>query len=141
LQDHWIRRLVAYFIDSIIVGVVTALLLGVAFFPILLANPASLVNLTTFPFGMGVLYILYFSIAESTYGATFGKNLLGLKVVTKSGEKPSLEKAFIRNVSKIHQVLLFLDLVGGLITSTDLQQKYSDRIAGTSIVLDKSKGF
>jgi uncharacterized RDD family membrane protein YckC len=141
LQDHWIRRLIAYFIDSIIVGAVTAILIGIAFFPILLTNAASLVNLTTFPFGMGLLYILYFPIAESTYGATFGKNLLGLRVVTKSGKKPSLEKAFIRNISKIHQVLLLLDLVGGLVTSTDLQQKYSDRIAGTTIVLDKSKGL
>jgi len=83
---------------------------------------------------MGLLYILYFSIAETMYGATLGKRLLGLKVVTKKGGRPSFEKAFIRNITKIHGVLLLLDLIGGLITSKDLHQKYTDRIANTTVV-------
>jgi uncharacterized membrane protein YvbJ len=43
------------------------------------------------------------------------------------------EKEFIRNISKIHEVLLLLDVIGGLITSKDLHQKYSDRIANTTV--------
>ena len=133
LQEHWIKRVIAYIIDSIIVGVATAILLAIALFPIFIGNPAAFFNIFSFPFAMGLIYILYFPIAETMYGATFGKSLLGLKVVTRTGGKLSFEKAFIRNISKIHGVLLLLDLIGGLITSTDLHQKYTDRIANTTV--------
>jgi uncharacterized RDD family membrane protein YckC len=133
LQEHWIKRVIAYVIDSIIVGVVTTIILAVALFPFLLANPLGFFNLLSFPFAMGLLYILYFPISETMYGATIGKRLLVLKVVTKTDGKPSFEKAFIRNISKIHPVLLLLDLIGGLVTSTDLHQKYTDRIANTTV--------
>ena len=133
LQEHWIKRAVAYVIDSIIVGIATAIILAITLFPIFIANPTAFFNIFSFPFAMGLLYILYFTIAETMYGATFGKSLLGLKVVTKTDGKPSFEKAFIRNISKIHWVLLLLDLIGGLITSTDLHQKYTDRIANTTV--------
>jgi uncharacterized RDD family membrane protein YckC len=133
LQEHWIKRAIAYIIDSIIVGVATAILLAIALFPSFIANPVTFVNIFSFPFAMGLLYILYFPIAETMYGATIGKSLLGLKVVTKTDGKPSFEKAFIRNITKIHQVLLLLDVIGGLVTSTDLHQKYTDRIANTTV--------
>ena len=133
LQEHWIRRLIAYGIDSIIVGAATAILLGILVFPLLLTNLSSIVNLFNFSLVMGVLYILYFTFAETLYGATFGKSLLGLKVVTKSGKTPTFERALIRNISKIHQVLLLLDLIAGLVTSSDLHQKYCDRIAETTV--------
>ena len=133
LQEHWIKRAVAYVIDSIIVGIATAIILAITLFPSFIANPATFVNIFSFPFAMGLLYILYFPIAETMYGATIGKSLLGLKVVTKTDGKPSFEKAFIRNISKIHGVLMLLDLIGGLVTSTDLHQKYTDRIANTTV--------
>ncbi|HDQ06407.1 MAG TPA: zinc-ribbon domain-containing protein [Candidatus Bathyarchaeota archaeon] len=133
LQDHWIKRAIAYIIDSIIVGAATAILLIIAMFPFFIGNPSAFFNILSFPFAMGLLYILYFSIAETMYGATFGKRLMGLTVATKSGGRPTFGQAFIRNISKIHQVLLLLDLIGGLITSTDLHQKYSDRIASTTV--------
>jgi len=115
------------------VWVATTIILAIIMLPVFIANPAAFFNIFSFPFAMGLLYILYFPIAETMYGATIGKRLLGLKVVTKTGGKLSFEKAFIRNISKIHQVLLLLDLIGGLITSTDLHQKYSDRIANTTV--------
>jgi len=133
LQDHWIKRLIAYIIDSIIVGAAATILFAIVLFPVLIGNPFAFVNVFSFPFAMGLFYILYFPIAETMYGATIGKRLLGLKVVTESGGKLSFEKAFIRNISKIHQVLLLLDLIGGLVTSTDLHQKYTDRIANTTV--------
>jgi uncharacterized RDD family membrane protein YckC len=134
LQEHWIKRIIAYVIDSIIVGVVTTIILAIIMLPVFIRNPTAFFNVLSFPFAMGLLYILYFSIAETMYGATLGKRLLGLKVVTKTDGRPSFEKAFIRNITKIHWVLLLLDLIGGLITSTDLHQKYTDRIANTTVV-------
>ena len=133
LQEHWIKRVIAYAIDSIIVGVATSLLLIVTLFPIFITNPFEFFNLFSFPFATGALLVIYCIIAETVYGTTIGKSLLGLKVVTAANEKVSLEKAFIRNISKIHPVLPLLDVIGGLLTSTDLHQKYSDRIANTTV--------
>ena len=133
LQEHWIRRAVAYIIDSIIVGIATTIILAIIMLPVFIASPAAFFNIFSFPFAIGLLSILYFPITETMYGATIGKSLLGLKVVTKTDAQPSFEKAFIRNISKIHWVILLLDIIGGLVTSTDLHQKYSDRIANTTV--------
>ncbi len=133
LQEHWIKRAVAYVIDYLIVGIATTFLLIIALFPIFITNPAVFFNIFSFPLAIGVLSILYFPIAETLYGDTLGKRLMGLKVVLKTDGNPSFEKAFIRNISKFHPVLLLLDLIGGLVTSTDLHQKYSDRIANTTV--------
>lgn len=134
LQEHWIKRVIAFIIDSIIVSIGTAIVLILVLFPIFISNPTSFFNIISFPFEMGILSVLYFVIAENAYGTTIGKQLLGLKVVTKTDKKINLEKAFIRNISKIHGLLLLLDIIGGILTSTDLLQKYSDRIAQTKVV-------
>jgi uncharacterized RDD family membrane protein YckC len=133
LQDHWIKRLVAYIIDSIILYVVTGILLMIVLFPFNIGNPLGVFNMLSFPFASGLISIIYFTILESANCASFGKGVMNLKVITKGKEKLTIEKAFIRNISKLHPVLLLLDLVGGLITFTDLHQKYSDKIANTTV--------
>ncbi|UCE43519.1 MAG: RDD family protein [Candidatus Bathyarchaeota archaeon] len=134
LQEHWVKRIVAIVIDSIIVGIATMILSIALFFPLFLVNPIWFFNWLSFPFAVGLIYVFYFSLTESSYGRTIGKGLLGLKVVTVDGGRPSLENAFIRNISKIHLVLLILDLIGGFFTARDPHQKYSDRIAHTTVV-------
>jgi uncharacterized RDD family membrane protein YckC len=134
LQEHWIKRVIAFIIDSIIVSIGTAILLILVLFPIFIANPTSFFNIISFPFQMGILSLLYFVIAENSYGTTIGKQFLGLQVVAKKDQRINLEKAFIRNISKIHVLLLLLDIFLGILTSTDLLQKYSDRIAQTKVV-------
>jgi len=134
LQDHWIKRIIAIVIDSIIVGIATTIVMVAVFFPLFLANPVRFFNWMSFPFAMGLLYVLYFTIAESIYGYTVGKGIVGLEVVAVDGGRPSLENAFIRNISKIYWVILILDVIGGFFTATDLHQKYSDRIARTTVV-------
>ncbi len=134
LQQHWIQRIIAIVIDSIIVGIATTILLVAVFFPLFLANPIGFFNWMSFPFAMGLIYVLYFTIAESSYGYTIGKTIVGLKVMAVDGGRPSLESAFIRNISKIYWIFLILDVIGGFFTATDPHQKYSDRIAHTTIV-------
>lgn len=134
LQEHWIKRVIAYFIDSVIVSIATGILLVVALFPIFISDPLGFFNLFNFQFAVGALAVVYFIVAETVYGTTIGKNVLGLKVVTTSGEKLVIEKAFIRNISKIIPVLPLLDVIGGVLTSADLHQKYSDRIANTTVI-------
>ena len=67
LQEHWIKRFIAFIIDSIIVSIATAIVLILILFPIFIVNPTSFFNLFSFPFEMGILSVLYFMIAENTY--------------------------------------------------------------------------
>lgn len=127
LQQHWVKRIIAIVIDSIIVGIATTII-G------LLTNIGGIFNWLNFPFVMGLIYVLYFTITESTSGYTMGKRLVNLRVVTADGEKPSLQSGFIRNISKIHFVFLILDTIGGFFTSKDHHQKYIDQIAHTTVV-------
>ena len=143
LQEHWIKRLFAIIIDGIAISIVTWILLTIILFPIVISaimtrnfsNPIFTwySSWLLFPLIVGVLSVLYFPLTESIYGQTLGKRIIGLKVTTIDGQTPSLEKTFIRNLSKIYWVLLLLDVFGGLITQGDPHQKYSDRVAGTTI--------
>lgn len=139
LQEHWIRRIIAIVIDSIIVGIGAWILTAILFLPFLIplnwpfiwSAPRSWLQ---FPFVMGPIYILYFTLAETGYGYTIGKMIMGLRVVTVGDGVLTLDKAFIRNISKIFWVLLILDVIGGIATRGDPRQKYSDRIAGTTVI-------
>jgi uncharacterized RDD family membrane protein YckC len=134
LQQHWIRRIIAIVIDSIIVFTAATVVVAAAYFPLFLAHPIGFFNWLSFPFAMGLIYVLYFTMAESIYGYTIGKGIVGLKVVEVDGGRPSLESAFIRNISKIYWIFLILDVVGGFFTARNPHQKYSDRIAHTTVV-------
>jgi len=127
LQEHWIKRIIAIVIDSIIVGIATTMM-GY------LINVAGIFNWLSFPFAMGLITVLYFTITELAYGYTIGKKIVNLKVVTQDGQRPSLENAFIRNISKIHVIFLLLDTIGGFFLSKDPYQKYVDQIAHTTVI-------
>jgi uncharacterized RDD family membrane protein YckC len=127
LQQHWIKRVIAILIDSIIVGIATTIL-G------LLTDMARIFNWLALPLVMGLIYVLYFTATESIYGYTMGKKMVNLKVMKANGKKPSLESAFIRNISKIHFLLLLLDTLGGFFISKDNHQRYVDQIAKTTVV-------
>lgn len=141
IQDHWIRRLIAYVIDILIVGLATGLIMAIVAFPIFIADPFKYFNLASFPFVKGIFAVAYFVIAETIYGTSIGKHLVGLKIVTKTDQKISLEKSFIRNISKIHEVLLLLDVILGIITLPNLNQKYTDEIANTTVEKDDHTGM
>lgn len=134
LQQHWIKRIIAAVIDSLIVGLSTAILTIAIFFPVFWVSPLAVFNWLSFPFAVGLVSVLYFTLIESIYGSTIGKGIIGLKVEAEDGGRPSLERAFVRNVSKIYWVLLLLDVIGGFLVAQDPHQKYSDRIAHTTVV-------
>ncbi|MCK4478608.1 RDD family protein [Candidatus Bathyarchaeota archaeon] len=125
LQDHWIRRLVAFIIDSIIVGIGTSIIVAIITIPF---------HFFTFPFFAGVLSILYFALLEFYYGWTVGKKIMNLKTIELGGHRPALDLAFIRNISKIYWILVLIDVIIGLATLGDPHQKISDRMAGTTVV-------
>ena len=135
---HWIWRLIAYIIDSIIVLIPTyiiwfAITLAIAFSP---ASFLALYGLSLlFPFIFGIIEVLYFVVLDVSWGATIGKRVLGFQVQMVKGGKVPFDKAFIRNISKIYWIFLLLDWLIAVVTpGADRRQKYTDRIAGTTVV-------
>jgi uncharacterized RDD family membrane protein YckC len=73
-------------------------------------------------------------ILDTAWGATIGKRLMGLQVQMVNGGKVPYGKSFIRNISKIYGLFLFLDWLIGVVTPGDKRQKYTDRLAGTIVI-------
>jgi uncharacterized RDD family membrane protein YckC len=136
VQEYWIRRLVALVVDVVIIGVALGVIAAIVAIPFFLSGGFGFMTVFFSGFAVltGVVLILYFPLTESTMGASIGKQLLGLRVVSRRGGNPTFFEAFIRNVSKIHWVLLLLDVIVGLGVSKGYQQKYSDQLMGTSVV-------
>ncbi len=136
---HWILRIIAIIIDNIILYVVAWLLLALVLTPLLFLGAPSLFWLgfdwLVLPFVSGILGVLYFVILEVYWDGTLGKKIMGLRAQMTNGNKVTLDKAFIRNISKIHPLLLLLDWLIAFVTpGDDRRQKYTDRIAGTTVV-------
>jgi uncharacterized RDD family membrane protein YckC len=87
-----------------------------------------------FLFGIGL--VLYCTVLEaSSWEATLGKRVMGLKVQMLNGGKAPFGKTFIRNISKIFSPILIIDwLIGVATPGPDPRQRYFDRIAGTTVV-------
>lgn len=137
---HWIYRLIAYIIDSIIIAIPTYII----WFLITLAyifSPFSFFAYygfgLIFPLIFGIIEVLYFAILDASWGATIGKRIMGLQVQMVNGGKASFGKAFIRNISKIYWLFLLLDWVVGIATTGDKRQKFTDRYAGTVVIQAK----
>ena len=129
--NHWILRLIAFIIDSIIILIPTYII----YFIIILAVPLSWGFILLLPFLLGILEVLYFVFMEVSSGSTIGKKVLGLQVQTVDGSRITYDKAFIRDISKIFWLLLLIDwILGVAIPGRDHRQKYTDRIAGTTVV-------
>lgn len=124
LQEHWLRRFVASVIDHLIIFAPTMFLFH-------------LVGMSwLFPWWFaGGLLFLYASFFDASVGGTLGKMLLRLKAVSTTG-KMTMAQAFMRNVSKIFAPLLLLDWIIGMAVDThDPRQKWSDKMANTSVMI------
>jgi len=127
LQDHWVRRIVAIIIDAIILAVITWII-----FYLLLDLPGFWMFTIT-PLLTGLIWVGYSFVLEGFNGATIGKQLLSLKVMATEGPM-DFTKALVRNVSKIHGVLLLIDWLAGFFTDGDPRQRYLDRVIDTTVV-------
>jgi len=132
LQDHWLRRLIAGIIDSIIILIVTGIIDIFINLPVLLPGDPFL--FTSFDLLQGLLFFLYAAFLESIWGSTIGKQIMNLKVTTTDGRMPTFDRTLIRDISKIHRLLWLIDTVVGMATVGDSHQKISDRFTGTTVV-------
>jgi len=128
----WIR-VVAYIIDGIVLGIVSAILLAV--FGRSMMSAADLehydptLNLVSFILGW-----LYFALFESSArGATPGKMALGLRVVTGDGQRLSFLNATGRYFAKIiSAMILFIGFI--MIGFTERKRGLHDMMANTLVI-------
>ncbi|MEM2838697.1 MAG: RDD family protein [Thermoplasmata archaeon] len=131
LQMHWVYRLFAALIDVVLVFVPIYIIMLIL---------SLTQGLHWFMFGviMGFFWMCYSAVFEETKGATVGKQLFGLKVVSLDGRIQTYQ-AMMRNLTKIFGAFLLIDVLLGLVVDTaDARQKYSDRVARTTVVSERN---
>jgi len=78
---------------------------------------------------------LYFVLLEGYLGATVGKWLIGLRVVSLDGIKPGLWRALIRNLLRLVDGLPALNILGMvMIIYTKQNTRFGDHIAKTRVI-------
>jgi uncharacterized RDD family membrane protein YckC len=121
----WIR-VVAFIIDSIIVGVINAIIAAV-----LNSSTTGRTGIQTL---LGIIYFTYFWSANSPWpGQTVGDKLLSLRVVRTDGSDLTIVQALIRYVGLF---ISFLAIFIGVIwvAFDPNKQGWHDKIAGTYVV-------
>jgi uncharacterized RDD family membrane protein YckC len=142
VQGYWVKRLFAFLIDAVVVGIAFGILAAILVIPSIITgfmsgnvfDVGTVFGASAYSLLNSVILVLYFSLAESIYGTTLGKSVMTMKVTTLEGRMPNLEQSLIRNASKINWVLLLLDVIFGLATQTEYKQKFSDKYARTIVV-------
>lgn len=129
------RRFAAYFLDSIIMGIVGAVFGGVVGAAIVASGSQITqgvniaIQLVSFLIGLS-----YFAVMESSSSqATLGKMALGVKVTDLHGRRITLGRAIGRYLGKILSGLILA--IGFIMAAfTEKKQALHDMIAGTLVV-------
>jgi len=126
LQEHWIRRFIAFVIDAVIVAVVG----------LFVAIPLS------FPFlgwawwfsGIfwGGMWFIYSVLLETLFGGTVGKKIVALRVVAID-RNLDVVHTVVRNLPKIFPLIVLVDVPVGAAQQGDPRQRLFDRIARTTV--------
>jgi uncharacterized RDD family membrane protein YckC len=134
----WWRRLGAWLIDIILVGILWDLLMSIAG----LAGPFAIfgfhgpffhhgfVNLES---NDAIILFVYWTLMEGYRGQSLGKMALGLKVTDRGGERIDLPKAAIESFGKAF--LLPLDCLIGWIAMPGSGQRLFNRLSETIVVV------
>lgn len=126
----WVR-VIAYLVDSVIVFTLLFLIIAGA---ASLGDSAALV-ITIAVYLVPLLY--WVLLQSSARQATFGKQLLGMKVVTGDGEQLSLLRSLAREIGKIASAIPLG--IGFLLAAfTGRKQALHDMIASTTVVRESS---
>ena len=147
LKGFWIR-LVAAILDSIILFIM-ALIISFALAVIavtLLGEEAGIATflLTLLSFGLALL--LYKPLMEgSEYQATFGKVILGMKVVNQNGNRLSMSESFLRTIVYVGMLSVpginIIGLLGVIMIGfTEQKQGLHDMLSKTFVVSNDWEG-
>ncbi len=143
-QDLWLKRVIAYIIDAIIVGIAAGIISLILFLIIGVGIGLTFFGSILYPFSAftgvsGLLFVAYFTLADYYYHRTIGKSLMNLRVTTTDGSRLDIGKALIRNISKIYWLFLLLDLIIWFVTHIRPGQKLTDHIANTNVVFETGR--
>src|SRR5947207_10349371 len=124
LQEHWIRRFIAFVIDAVIVAVV-----GLFF-----AIPLSFLGWAWWFSGIfwGGIWFIYSVLLETLFGGTVGKKIVALRVVAID-RNLDVVHTVVRNLPKIFPLILLIDVLVGAAQQGDPRQRLFDRIARTTV--------
>lgn len=87
------------------------------------------------------IYLFYHPVLEVLMrGSTPGKRMAGVRIVTRTGDIPSIGALLIRNVFRLIDSLPFAYLVGLVTTMfTEQHVRFGDMAAGTLLILDSKE--
>jgi uncharacterized RDD family membrane protein YckC len=125
-QEFWLRRLIAFIFDTLIIYVPISIMVSIAWTSGFLNQPMWLLS--------GALLIAYTALFESELGYTIGKRIMGLEVVSLDPRRYDMQRALVRNISKIHVVLLLIDMLLGLLERDRVNMRYLDTVVATEVV-------
>lgn len=133
------ERFFAVFIDMILLGIVTVVIMVPLGIIALLGSAVSgspFGWLFGIPQGLSfIIWVVYFTYFESTSGQTIGKRMMSIKVVDESGSSVDSGRILIRNVLRIIDWLPFLYIIGViLLSSSSGKQRLGDIVAKTLVV-------
>ena len=133
---HLGDRMVAYLIDSFIIGAYIILVIWM-----LIAMDLEFSDMWALYLLMGLPAFLYYVLLETFMdGKTVGKGLMHIRVVKLDGSKPGFSSYFIRWILRIIDVVL---TSGGLAVLTILirgnGQRIGDIAAGTTVISEKKR--
>ncbi len=136
------RRLIAFIIDHVALSSILSVLLWRTFdwpfgydgYDIFDNWGHWSFNIISHNFIKEAIIIIYYALMESSkYQATFGKIVMGIKVVNNTGQRLDFAKAALRNISKILSGLI-LGLGYVMIVFDDRKQGLHDKLADTFVV-------
>src|SRR5437660_11329023 len=124
LQEHWIRRFIAFVIDAVIVAVV-----GLFF-----AIPLSFLGWAWWSSGIfwGGIWFIYSILLETIFGGTVGKKIAALRVVAID-RNLDVVHTVVRNLPKIFPPILLIDVLAGATQQGDPRQPLFARIPRTTV--------
>jgi CAAX protease family protein len=122
------RRLLAAFLDAVVLLVVTSVLAS-------FAGDSNSPWAGIYYFALGTLFFNYFGFCEWRWGQTIGKNAVGIEVQADEGGRPGWSRSTIRNIFLLVDIPLMLLGVGVLFWWRSAKKKrIGDRIARTVVV-------
>ncbi len=139
VQGVFIRG-IAWLLDSIVLGIVIAVVFMPVTLAVLVAGPSVIASFNASPVWAAVVVTLivqfaYFTVLEGRYGQTLGKFVSEIKVVNENGSRVGYKAAALRTILRPLDFLPVLYGVGVLlIWSSDKRQRLGDIVAHTIVI-------
>ena len=132
------KRILAYIVDYFVVSAIMWIIAQVLDF---LFHSSAFFVYDYFIFLLPIVIMIYFVVFEKNKGATVGKNLLNLNVLSTANvtyySNISYRQAIERNLSKIYWFPIIIDLIIGLIVGSS-NERILGKLSRTEVVEEGS---